>query len=66
GVSLTPHCTGMGLRPFGRDPTPYGTGLRPFGRDPTPVCAGLLIFSLFEAVKNQSFIKLEPYFLTIS
>ena len=60
GVSLPPHCTGMRLRPFGRDPIPYVTGLRPFGRDPIPVCAGLLRFSLFEAVKNQSFIKLEP------
>ena len=88
GVSSPPHCTGMRLRPFGRDPIPYGTrlrpfgrdpipygtglrpfgrdpilygtGLRPFGRDPIPVCAGLLRFSLFEAVKNQSFIKLEP------
>ena len=25
-------------------------------------CVGLLRFSLFEAVKNQSFIKLEPIF----
>ena len=41
GVSLAPHCTGMRLRPF--------------GRDPIPVCAGLLRFSLFEAVKKTVF-----------
>ena len=30
-------------------------------RNLTVPCMGLLRFSLFEAVKNQSYIKLEPY-----
>ena len=57
-IDITLH--GNEVAPFRSRPHSIRDRVAPFGRDPIPVCAGLLRFSLFEAVKKQSFIKLEP------